>query len=87
VQHGRIPLWNPYLFMGAPFLANSQAGVLYPLSLLMAWLPTTRAINLTIVLPPVAGRSRSLHLGARSLGLSRFAAWQGAVNVLRWADT
>jgi hypothetical protein len=29
---GRLPLWNPYLFMGAPFLANSQAGVLYPLN-------------------------------------------------------
>src|SRR5688500_14323367 len=28
---GRLPLWNPLLFMGAPFLANSQAGVLYPL--------------------------------------------------------
>src|SRR5574341_1619095 len=21
---GHLPLWNPYLFMGAPFLANSQ---------------------------------------------------------------
>src|SRR3990167_919457 len=29
---GRLPLWNPYLFMGAPFLANPQAGVLYPLN-------------------------------------------------------
>ncbi|MHB0876552.1 MAG: YfhO family protein, partial [Anaerolineae bacterium] len=28
---GELPLWNPYLFMGAPFLANSQAGVFYPL--------------------------------------------------------
>ena len=27
---GRLPLWNPYLFTGVPFLANSQAGVLYP---------------------------------------------------------
>ncbi|MCH2540195.1 MAG: hypothetical protein MK000_07615, partial [Anaerolineales bacterium] len=25
-----LPLWNTYLFMGAPFLANPQAGVLYP---------------------------------------------------------
>jgi hypothetical protein len=27
---GRLPLWNPYLFMGAPFLANPQTAVLYP---------------------------------------------------------
>jgi hypothetical protein len=25
-----IPLWNPYTFCGAPFLADVQAGVLYP---------------------------------------------------------
>ncbi len=30
LRAGRIPLWNPELFMGAPLLANSQAGVLYP---------------------------------------------------------
>ena len=29
--HGQLPLWDPYLFLGAPFLANPQAGVLYPL--------------------------------------------------------
>ena len=23
VREGRLPLWNPYTFMGAPFLANT----------------------------------------------------------------
>lgn len=27
---GQIPLWDPYLFAGVPFLANSQVGALYP---------------------------------------------------------
>ncbi len=27
---GRIPLWNPYKFMGAPFLANLMVPVFYP---------------------------------------------------------
>jgi hypothetical protein len=27
---GRIPLWDPNLFLGAPFLANPQTAVLYP---------------------------------------------------------
>lgn len=27
---GHLPLWNPYLFAGAPFLANLQASVFYP---------------------------------------------------------
>ncbi|MCA9971724.1 MAG: hypothetical protein KC425_15975, partial [Anaerolineales bacterium] len=30
LRAGRLPLWNPYLFMGAPFLANSQVGLFYP---------------------------------------------------------
>ena len=50
VREGRVALWNPYLFMGAPFMANSQAGFFYPFNLLMSWLETTRAINWTIVL-------------------------------------
>jgi hypothetical protein len=28
---GQIPLWNPYILAGTPFLANSQSAPLYPL--------------------------------------------------------
>ena len=31
---GRLPLWNPYTYAGAPFWADIQSAVLYPLSLL-----------------------------------------------------
>jgi hypothetical protein len=31
---GRLPLWNPYTFAGAPFWADVQAAVFYPPSLL-----------------------------------------------------
>ena len=34
MRSGSIPLWNPYLYSGAPFLADNQAGVLYPINLL-----------------------------------------------------
>ena len=44
VRAGRIPLWNPYIFLGAPFLANPQAAVLYPLHWPLSWLPVTRQI-------------------------------------------
>src|SRR5512137_1126901 len=30
IRSGSIPLWNPYLYSGAPFLADNQSGVLYP---------------------------------------------------------
>ncbi len=79
VQHGHLPLWNPYLFMGAPFLANSQAGVLYPLNLALAWLPTTRAINATIILHLWQAGVGTYLFARRSLGLGRLAAWLSGV--------
>jgi hypothetical protein len=47
---GRLPLWNPYLFMGAPFLANPQAAVLYPLSWLFLLGPVERIYTVQLVL-------------------------------------
>ncbi len=44
LRAGDIPLWNPYIFMGAPFLANPQAASLYPLHWPLSWLPVTRQI-------------------------------------------
>lgn len=38
-RNGEVPLWNPYTFLGVPFLANSQSAPLYPLHLLWAATP------------------------------------------------
>lgn len=32
LQAGQIPLWNPHQFAGAPFVANGQSAVFYPLN-------------------------------------------------------
>jgi hypothetical protein len=50
LRAGQLPLWNPYLFMGAPLLANSQAAVLYPLHWPLIWLSTPKQISWSIVL-------------------------------------
>lgn len=44
LREGRIPLWNPYIFNGVPFLANPQAAVLYPLHWPLSWLSVTKQI-------------------------------------------
>ena len=36
---GQLPLWNPQIFTGVPFLAAGQASTLYPLSILFYTLP------------------------------------------------
>ncbi len=80
LRDGHIPLWNPYLFMGAPFLANSQVGFFYPLNLLMSWLDTARAINWTIVLHIFIAASGVYVFARHRLGLSISAAWLAAVS-------
>ena len=44
---GDVPLWNPDLFFGSPFLANIQNGVLYPPNALFSWssFPTALLTN------------------------------------------
>jgi len=37
VREGRVPLWNPWIYSGTPFLANFQPGVFYPPNLLLAF--------------------------------------------------
>jgi O-antigen/teichoic acid export membrane protein len=43
IQNRSIPLWDPYLFAGHPFLANGQHSALYPLSLIFYVMPLTKA--------------------------------------------
>ena len=47
---GRLPLWTPDLFMGAPLLANPQIGVYYPPNWLTAPFRAPRAIAISILL-------------------------------------
>jgi hypothetical protein len=41
LRGGRLPLWNPYLYTGAPFAANLQAAVFYPVTWLLAAPPSS----------------------------------------------
>src|SRR5690349_12091077 len=35
IQHGNLPIWDPYQFSGHSFIGEMQAGVFYPLKLLL----------------------------------------------------
>ena len=50
VKSGIVPLWNPYLLMGYPFLATLQPGLFYPLSVLYYLLPFDLAFNWFLIL-------------------------------------
>lgn len=71
LSHGYLPLWNPFLFQGVPFLANQQTAVLYPPNLLYLPLSTATALTLSI----------ALHLIWGAIGVYVFAR---RVNRLVW---
>src|SRR5512143_2284211 len=67
LRGGGIPLWNPYQFSGAPFVANSQSAVLYPGNLLFLFLRPAAAVGWTVVLHLVLAESFML-LFVRAIG-------------------
>lgn len=74
-----LPLWNPYVFAGSPFLADVQSGVFYPLNWLLAAVSSSSQawtfwlVEFKVVLH-VFGAAAFAYLFGRELGLSRHAA-------------
>ena len=50
LRHGQLPLWNPYIFSGTPFIAGTQSAIFYPLNFIYLFLDTALAINVSIAL-------------------------------------
>lgn len=67
---GSLPLWNPYLFSGTPFIANIQASIFYPLGFLYYLLPTDTAYLYSTIMHCVLG-AILMYLFMRFLQCSR----------------
>jgi O-antigen/teichoic acid export membrane protein len=72
IQDRELPLWDPYIFAGHPFLANGQHSALYPLSVVFYVLPLWRAYGvfawLQLGLAGVFAYLFARVLGVRRLG-------------------
>ncbi len=79
LREGHLPLWNPYIYMGTPFLASLQSGVLYPPSLLLL-APFPLGFNLFLLAHFAIGfwgfwallRDRGLSSAAAAIGAFTF---------------
>ena len=52
IRRGIVPLWNPHLYLGMPFLADNQSAVFYPVNLIVSLLlpeVTYQAVELMAV--------------------------------------
>src|SRR5215471_14969216 len=79
IRSGQLPLYNPYIWGGAPLLAGWNAGAAYPLTLLFAVLPPIVAWTLNMIVTwAVAGLGMFFFL--RALRLGSFPGFLGALS-------
>src|SRR5579863_3958499 len=79
LRAGHLPLYDPYIWSGAPLLAGWNAGAAYPLTWLFAILPATAAWTLNLIATwAVAGLGMFWFL--RALRLARLASFLGALS-------
>ncbi len=69
-----LPLWDPYIFAGHPFLANGQHAGLYPLTWIFFVLPLPRAFGVFIALQ-LGLTGISMYIFARTIGANRLGAF------------
>jgi len=73
-----LPLWDPYIFAGHPFLANGQHSGLYPLTWIFFVLPLPRAFGVFIALQlGLAGVS--MYILGRTIGANRPGAFLAGI--------
>ena len=73
VHEGTLPLWNPYLLGGAPFLASPQSSLFYPPNFLYYVLPLPVAWTLALMIRVLLTGS-FMTLFVRHIGGSRAGA-------------
>ncbi len=78
VRNGQLPLWDPFIFAGHPFLANGQHSALYPLSVVFHVIPLPRAFGVFITLQlGLAGVW--MYLLSRTLRANRLGAFLAGI--------
>ncbi|HNR95997.1 MAG TPA: oligosaccharide flippase family protein [Anaerolineae bacterium] len=70
LQSHQVPLWNPYILSGLPFLAAGQHSALYPLSAIFYVLPLVKAYGwFTVAQLLLAGAF--MYIFCRTIGMRR----------------
>lgn len=78
IKNGEIPLWNPYIYSGMPFVAGMQSAIFYPLNWIYLILPIDIAINYSIILHVYLSGVFTFYL-SKTLGVNRFGAMVSAI--------
>lgn len=82
LRSATVPLWNQFLFMGVPFLANPQTAVLYPPNWLIIGFSTPTAYKISLIAHLLLASAGTYWLARRTLQLDATGA---AVSALVFA--
>jgi len=74
-----IPLWNPYIFAGTPFLANFQSAIFYPLNIIYFFLPQIIAWEILLFIQPIMA-AFFMYLFLSHFHLKKPAIWLGTIS-------
>ena len=74
LRQGDLPLWNPHLFSGTPFVANFQTGMFYPVNWVHLIFATPTAINIEIICNLLLG-ALGMFFWTRHQQLSTLSCW------------
>ncbi len=75
---GEFPLWNPYVYLGQPMLANPNYMAFYPTNLFHLFLPFNYAFKLHFIVHPILG-GLGLYFLQRRLGIDALAGFGGSL--------
>lgn len=76
-----IPLWNPYIFSGSPFLGNPTSSMFYPLNILFLIFPTDNVFGYMYILDSFL-IGFFTYLFAKSIKLDNFSSFISAVTIM-----
>jgi hypothetical protein len=81
LQHGHVPLWNPYIFGGLPFVDAFHGDLFYPLSILKFFGSLFKALSYNLVIHIFLAGIFS-YLCARQFKLSKVASLLSGISYM-----
>lgn len=83
-KYGELPLWNPLIYSGVPFVGNPQSTMFYPLFAIFYFIPVHYAVTLTYAIHYVIA-GLGMYFFARSKQISYAGSLFGAIIfMLNW---
>ncbi len=79
---GRVPLWNPWIMCGTPYVGNPQTWPLYPVTALLPLCSASYFLNLTVALHVWLAGVGTYLFARCALGLGRTGALLAAITFM-----